>query len=307
MINGLKIYSAPLQGFTDYVWRNAHYEIFGNVDKYYAPFMRTIGSIIPSKDLNDILPTNNLAPIHPQILATNPVDVQKMVSALHSFGYNDIDINLGCPHPPIALKKKGSGMLAYPPFCKAMFEALAKIPNVNYTIKMRLGYDDPRQWEEILPLFGIISPKEIVLHPRIGRQLYKGDLNLEQFEEFINNCDYPIIYNGDIQDAIHITQILERFPSVAGVMIGRGFLAHPDLLCEEKSIEKLQKFHEMLFTSYKQKLTGGDHQVLAKMKSIWEFMLPDADKKSHKLIKKSTNLSKYEHAVNQLFRSYELK
>ena len=118
MKGGFKIYCAPLQGFTDFVWRNSHAEVFGNVDIYYTPFMRIVNQSILNRYIADVNPENNVARIRPQILGTNPADASFMVKQLRDMGYTEIDINLGCPHPPIAGKKKGSGMLAHPAMCE---------------------------------------------------------------------------------------------------------------------------------------------------------------------------------------------
>lgn len=307
MYEDLKIYCAPLQGFTDYIWRNTHAEMFRGIDTYYTPFMRMVNGEIPKRDIHDILPENNIAPIRPQIIACAPADAVMMATKMKEMGYHCIDINMGCPHPPIALKKKGSGILAYPDECKQTLTALAQILDMEYSIKMRLGYDDAQQWKSILPLFEGISPKEIVLHPRIGKQLYKGDINFEQFLEFAQSCQYPLIYNGDIQSIEQIHAIKEKCPNLSGVMIGRKLLATPDLFETKKSAEKIRHFHDLLLERYSEKLTGGEHQILTKMKTLWEYLLPDADKKARKLIKKSNNLNKYNEAVNLLFRNSDFK
>ncbi|MDO4510884.1 MAG: tRNA-dihydrouridine synthase family protein [Bacteroidales bacterium] len=307
MNHPLKIYAAPLQGFTDRVWRNAHHEVWGGIDAYYAPFMRVTGGEIPHRDVAEALPQNNTAPLRPQILASPPAQAVMMAQRLRDMGHECIDINLGCPHPPIALKGKGSGMLARPAECQAMLEALAQIEGVAYSVKMRLGYDKPTQWKEILPLLDIIQPQEIVVHPRIGKQLYKGALAMDEFAALATACHYPIVFNGDITEAAQIEQLKSHFPALSGIMVGRHLIAQPDFFSEEKSVEKLMQFHQLLFSAYSSALTGGDHQVLSKMKALWEMMLPDADKKARKLIKKSSDLTKYQAAVNLLFSNLNLK
>ena len=269
--------------------------------------MRMVNGEIPKRDIYDILPENNTAPIRPQIITCAPTDAVMMATKMKEMGYHCIDINMGCPHPPIALKKKGSGILAFPDECKQTLSALAQIPDMEYSIKMRLGYDDAQQWKSILPLFESINPKEIVLHPRIGKQLYKGDINFEQFMEFAQSCRYPLIYNGDIQSIEQIHAIKEKCPNLSGVMIGRKLLATPDLFETEKSAEKIRHFHDLLLERYSEKLTGGEHQILSKMKTLWEYLLPNSDKKTGKLIKKSNNLTKYNDAVNLIFRSSDFK
>ena len=269
MKGGFKIYCAPLQGFTDFVWRNAHAEVFGNVDIYYTPFMRMVNHSIPNRYIADVNPENNVARIRPQILATNPEDATLMVKQLRDMGYTEIDINLGCPHPPIAGKKKGSGMLAHPAMCEELFVALSKIEEVRYSIKMRLGYDSFHQWQDILPLMDIISPMEIVVHPRMGKQMYRGEVNTDEFSMLYEACHYPIIYNGDITSTSHIELLQHRYPQLSGVMVGRALLAKPYLFCNYVDSTDLERFHGILYSQYRRSLTGGEHQILTKMKILW--------------------------------------
>lgn len=306
MKGGFKIYCAPLQGFTDFVWRNAHAEVFGNVDIYYTPFMRMVNHSIPNRYIADVNPENNVARIRPQILATNPEDATLMVKQLRDMGYTEIDINLGCPHPPIAGKKKGSGMLAHPAMCEQLFVALSKIEEIRYSIKLRLGYDSFHQWQDILPLMDIISPMEIVVHPRIGKQMYRGEVNTDEFSMLYEACHYPIIYNGDITSTSQIELLQHRYPQLSGVMVGRALLAKPYLLCNFVDGADLERFHTLLYSQYQKHLFGGEHQILTKMKSLWEYFLPDADKKLRKAIKKCNSIARYEQIVAQIFKNYTI-
>ena len=306
MTNISKIYCAPLQGFTDFVWRNAHAEVFGNVDIYYTPFMRMVNHSIPNRYIADVNPENNVARIRPQILATNPEDATLMVKQLRDMGYTEIDINLGCPHPPIAGKKKGSGMLAHPAMCEELFVALSKIEEVRYSIKMRLGYDSFHQWQDILPLMDIISPMEIVVHPRMGKQMYRGEVNTDEFSMLYEACHYPIIYNGDITSTSQIEHLQHRYPQLSGVMVGRALLAKPYLFCNYADSTDLERFHGILYSQYQKHLLGGEHQILTKMKGLWEYFLPDADKKLRKAIKKCNSIARYEQIVAQIFNNYTI-
>lgn len=301
MFGDFKIYSAPIQGFTDYVWRNTHNELFNSVDTYYTPFMRVVNNEIPHRDIKDILPSNNIAPIRPQVLACGVEQTVMMVNRLKEYGYQCVDLNMGCPHPPIAKKKKGSGILPFPDDCGKLFMELSKIQGIEYSIKMRLGYDDDDQWKKILALFDIIRPTEVVMHPRTGKQLYGGNVDYAQFAEFIECCSFPVIYNGDIQDADQILWLKERYNNLSGVMVGRQFLCCPNFLEETQSVEQIRRFHDLLYFRYAEKLTGGEHQLLNKMKTLWQYLLPNADRKKMKIIIKSRNLQEYKNAVNQLF------
>lgn len=305
MINNLKILAAPVQGITDRHWRNAHNEIFGGVDGYYSPFMRIERGEMRKRDLADVNPASNtVSHFTPQVLACQPQDAVKMVGTLKEMGYNEIDINLGCPFPPIALHHKGSGLLQYPAEVEAMLNALATIEGISYSVKMRLGWDNPGQWRLILPLMEIINPQHITIHPRTGRQQYKGALDLDGFSAILKECHYPLVYNGGVKTLDDIDKINEQFPEVKAVMIGRGLIEDPAMLCPEKALAaNYREFHSRLLAAYESQLNGGEHQLLTKMKSLWDYFLPTAPRKALKAIKKATSMAKYNTAVSELFLS----
>ena len=303
MIDGIKILCAPVQGITDCHWRNAQHEIFGGPDGYYGPFMRVEHGEIRKRDLVDASPENNTVPsFTPQILACQPKDALRMVEALKEMGHMAIDINLGCPFPPIALRHKGSGMLPYPAEVESLFNALAQISDITYSVKMRLGWDADGQWKEVMPLMSIISPAHITVHPCIGRDQYKGNLNLDELDQFMACCEFPVIYNGEITSRADIQSITQRWPSLHGIMIGRALASNPALLCPEKATtQNYSAMHDEIYRHFTDTLDGGEHQVLKKMQSFWEMYLLHADRKSRKAIKKATSIAKYEAAVDSLF------
>lgn len=305
MTDKIEILAAPIQGITDCHWRNAHNDIFGGMDGYYGPFLRVEHGDMRKRDLADVNPTNNTTiNFIPQILACQPKDALRMVSALNDLGYSTIDINLGCPFPPLALHHKGSGLLQYPDEVEKLFKSLSKVKNVNYSVKMRLGWDEPNQWQEIIPLLDIIKPKHVTVHPRTGRQQYKGILNLDEFNALLALCPYPVFFNGEIKTTDDITRCLQILPGIAGLMIGRGLIENPAMLCPEKATpDNYFKMHNRLFDAYKNQLNGGDHQLLLRMKSLWEYFLPNAPHKSLKAIKKASSLMKYDIAVAELFNT----
>lgn len=293
----MKIYSAPMQGFTDVVWRSAHHDIFGGVDAYYGSFLRLEHGQLRRHDLRDIDPADNAGvPFTPQALGS--AQAPAVAVMLRDMGYDVVDINLGCPHPPIALKHKGSGLLPYPDELAAMVDALAAVDGVRYTVKMRLGWDDPTQWRQALPVIERLNPLHITIHPRTGRQLYRGELHMDQLDCFADECHSPIVYNGDIHTADDVDTVARRLPRLAGVMVGRALLACPALFSPDKATPAdMQRFHDRLMDGYSRRLTGGEHQLLTKMQSLWQFFLPDTPHRLLKAIAKARTLNAYRDAA----------
>jgi tRNA-dihydrouridine synthase len=296
--NKIQLLAAPLQGVTDNVWRTAQHEVFGGVDAYYAPFMRVEHGEVRRKDLRDVDPERNAdITLIPQILACQPDHALMMVAALKNMGYSRVDINLGCPFPPIALHRKGSGMLAYPDLVKALFEALAAVDGVTYSVKMRLGWDRNDQWRDILPLMDILKPCHIAVHPRIGKQQYKGELDMEQFEALFAASTWPVVYNGSMRSVEDIENIIQRYPTLAAVMVGSGLAANPGMFAPNATPDDYRRFHDLLVEGYTAQLNGGEAQLVRHLQDIWQTFLPGTEHKLFKAIRKSRTLEQYEKAA----------
>ncbi len=304
----MKIFAAPLQGFTEAAWREAHHVTFGGIDAYYSPFARIERGEIRAKDLRDIDPANNAAPFVPQMIAATPAELARLTELFLSLGYHEADLNLGCPFPPITKKHRGSGILPYPDEVEALLREMSHFSEMKFSVKMRLGLESDNEWHALMPILNETPLSHITLHPRIGRQQYGGNVNLEAFKNFYEACRHPIIYNGDLLSIEDIKRVAKAFPKLRGIMLGRGLLSRPSLaaeyacssiLDEQELIKKVLQMHEMLFIHYSQRLQG-DAQILSKLKPYWEYLLPNLDRRLRKQIKKATSLAKYEAAVAML-------
>ena len=301
------IYAAPLQGYTEAAWRNAHEHVFGGVDAYYTPFVRLEKGDMRNKDKRELSALqNSVRSLVPQCVAATPDELQVLVGHIVQAGYKDIDLNMGCPFPLIANHGKGAGLLPYPERIKALLDTMAGMPGINFSVKMRLGWQSTEEWRVVLPLLNASSVSRIVLHPRVGKQQYKGMVDRLQFEAFYKECQKPLVYNGDLCTVEEMQEVMERFPRLHGIMLGRGLLANSSLAMsfrEGKSMQKtilykkVYEMHQLVCEQYERTLEGGEAQLLAKLKTMWEYLLPDMEKKSRKAILKSTRLETYMQAV----------
>lgn len=149
----MKIYSAPLQGFTEAIWRNLHNRYFGCVDAYFTPFVRYEHGEIRSKDIRDVERKNNTVPrLVPQIIAATPEEMHPLLSLLQKEEYNEIDINMGCSFPLQARKKHGAGILPHPDMVARLMEEIKKYPSIKFSVKMRLGWENKNEWRALLPI-----------------------------------------------------------------------------------------------------------------------------------------------------------
>ncbi len=304
------IHFAPLQGYTDSVYREAHARIFGGVATYYTPFVRIEKGGFRNKDLKDIAcDRNRQVHVIPQLIASSPDEFRSIVRLFQENGYREADINLGCPFPMQVRVHRGSGLLRYKEEAESLLRTIEEFPDISFSVKMRLGWECAAESFALLSILNKLPLKHITLHPRLGVQQYKGAVDWEGFSRFYEECEHPLSYNGDLVGPEDIQGIKERFPGLAGIMLGRGLLASPWLAAEfvsgqvltvNERRDKLALFHESLMDEYAARLEGGEHQLLSKMKTIWDYLLPGADKRLRKKVSKSTSLTSYQSAVRDL-------
>lgn len=304
----MEIHFAPLQGFTTYIYRRIHNIIYGNINKYYSPFVRLeSGSTFRNKDIKDICTDNNKdIEFVPQIIAGNAEEASILIEKVMSEGYRQIDINMGCPFPLITKKGKGAGILQYPDRVKSILDLLDRYEDTTFSLKIRSGMNDAN---ECLALADMINNSRIAcitLHPRTGTQQYKGQANRDAFIDFARLCSKPVIYNGDLKTIEDIRSMEGITENISGVMIGRGLLENPALAMEYKNgvqlddarkRELIYKFHMELFNEYSRTLQG-DNQILSHLQPLWEYMYPEMEKKLRKKITKCTKLGNYLKSID---------
>lgn len=305
-----KIHFAPLQGYTDAVYREAHSRVFGGVENYYTPFVRLEKEGFRNKELRDVAPEHNRnVPVVPQLIAATPDEFRRIAVFFRERGYRQADINMGCPFPMQARLHRGAGILPYQEEAVALLDTIREFPEMSFSLKLRLGWEQTDESFSLLPHINSLPFTHITLHPRIGVQQYKGSVDMDGFSRFYAECTHPLFYNGDLNGLEDIRFVTDRYPRLKGVMLGRGLLSYPWLAAEyttgkalsdaEKRM-KLSDFHHLLVEQYSSRLEGGDHQILDKLKNLWEYLLPDAEKRLRKKVVKSSNLTAYHLAVREL-------
>ena len=310
----MKYYFAPMEGITGYLYRQVYQELFAGIDKYFTPFIvpHTIKGL-NSREKNDILPEHNEGiNLVPQILTNQAEDFIRVAKTLQSYGYEEVNLNLGCPSKTVVSKKKGSGFLEEPRrldvFLSEIFEGL----DMEISVKTRIGISEPEEFGTLMEIYNRYPIKELIIHPRVQTDYYKNHANWEAFSQGLSVSKNPVCYNGDLFTAEDFEKWKACFPSVDCVMLGRGLIANPGLIRkirDGKDISKaeLKLFHDRLCEAY-QSLKIGDRNVLFKMKELWYYMIfLFADhKKQEKKIKKAQNMTAYQAAVEELFAQCSL-
>lgn len=307
-----KIEFAPLQGYTDAIYRTMHNKVFGGINSYYSPFIRLEKGEVRQKDIKDILPENNEnINLVPQIIVNSNEEFLKLTESVCNLGYKRIDINMGCPFPLQTKKGRGAALLQNTKHLEDIVESINSINDIDFSIKMRLGMDSAEDAKGALEIINKAKLHHLTIHPRIAKQQYKGEIDYQTFDYIYQNCLHPIIYNGDILSQEDIYNIINIYPKIEGVMIGRGLLAKPYLAMElnktirlsvSERLSMIMKLHDAIYDHYSSVMQG-EHQLLLKMKTFWEYLDEEIGKKPYKAIKKSVNIKKYELAI-RLIGSY---
>ena len=308
----VKYYMAPLESVTTWIYRQAHAKIYGRLDKYFIPFLEPHEKRdFKTRELQEILPEHNKNIYAvPQILTNRSEGFIKLAKALKDWGYEEINLNLGCPSKTVVTKGKGSGFLAKPEelerFLTEIFDALSG--EVKISVKTRIGKEDPEEFPALLELFNKYPMEELIIHPRVQKDGYGNVPRLELYELAEKQSLNPLCYNGDLYTREKIRNFAERFPGTERLMLGRGFLRDPGLLYNEgkdsKDIfEKFWEFHDLVYEGYQER-NMGDRNVLFKMKELWSYQVYQFSEPERlfKTFKKVQDCNEYEQMIRNLRR-----
>ena len=329
----MKYYLAPLEGITTYIYRNAYHRIFYPMDKYFSPFLvPRMKKSFNSREINDILPEHNQGlTIVPQLLTNQAQDFIKGVVRLQEYGYQEFNLNLGCPSATVVSRHKGAGFLGYPLELERFLDEIFSKLSLKISIKTRIGMEDPQEFEQLLKIYNQFPLEELIIHPRLRQDFYKNKPNLLVFQQALTNSVNPVCYNGDVFTSQDYKMLNRQILGISTVMLGRGILMQP-WLCEQladleqpylqadekesmssstdniqEKKQRLRRFHDLLYSGY-QDIMSGDKNVLYKMKELWTYMIQSFSKPERyaKTIRKAQTLRNYEIAVNALFREQDI-
>lgn len=331
----MKFYVAPLEGITGYIYRNALEKYFPGADRYFTPF------IVPDqkhplrkKELRDILPGNNhVKDLVPQIMTNDADRFHEVVQVLQSYGYQEVNLNLGCPSGTVTARKKGAGFLAYPEELDRFLDQIFSENEVRISLKTRIGMKDPEEGFRLLEIYNQYPLSELIIHPRTREEFYKGEPHLDLYAQLAAISHAPVCYNGNLLTARDYEVFHAAFPQTEGVMLGRGVIADPGLIGRLKNIDEnlnkqqngtelssgvvrdlaaekklLREFHAEIFAQYRE-IFGEDRNAVSHMKELWSYMLQNFEhsEKIGKKIRKASKVTEYLCEVDRLFRECDLR
>lgn len=299
---------APLEGITTYTYRNTHAEVFGGCDVYYAPFITpSDNERLSIKSLRDIVPEKNkVERLIPQVLTNRAESFQKFEDMITNLGYDEVNINLGCPSGTVVKKNRGSGFLRDPEGIDEFLNEVFEQSKMRISVKTRIGFLSGDEFEKLLEIYNKYSMTKLIVHPRTRADFYNGDPDMKVFGGAYGKSANKLCYNANVFTVEHYKKIIEDYPELSGVMIGRGALANPAIFREIKGgkpleVTELIEFTDILAKRYLEVL-GSEVYTLHKLKEIWMYIMwtfPE-EKKILKAIKKSNKLGDLLGAVKCL-------
>lgn len=306
----MRYYYAPLEGITDATFRALHHKYFPGVDRYFMPFISpTIHRCLTGREARE-LPRADSVPFSavPQLLGKNVEDMLWALEVCKDLGYDEVNINLGCPSGTVVSKGKGSGMLsdiyALDEFLEAIY---AKAP-LPVSLKTRIGVNDSENWAKILEIYRDYPVKELTVHPRIRKAFYKGDCDMAAFARSAENSPFPVCYNGNINSVADGEKIAARFPTVESIMIGRGLVADPGMLTGGTDRQTLKAFLTELSDTYCT-VFGSKRNAIYRMKDNWHYLISlfEGSDKLWKEMRKSTDYDRFMSIANEIIETLPMR
>ena len=301
----MRYYFAPMEGLTDSVYRRLHRQFFGGVDAYYMPFISpTVHRCLTHREARE-LPVADSVPFRavPQLMTKVAEDFIWAAGECERRGYDEVNLNAGCPSGTVVAKKKGAGMLEDPDSLDRFLDAVFEGSPLPVSVKTRLGLTDSGEFSKILEVYNRYPIKELTIHPRVRKQFYDGDVDMEMFGFALENSKNPICFNGNLRTLSEVKAFEENHPRIEAVMIGRGLIGNPAML-EPGGEGKLEAFHDALLEEY-MVVFGGARNAMFRMKENWRHMILmfDGSEKLWKKLRKCTDVEEYRNITKEIFQT----
>ena len=306
----MRYYYAPMEGITDATFRRLHAKYFPGVDKYFMPFLSpTIHRTLTNREARELprADTVDLVAV-PQLLGKNVEDMLWAIGVCADQGYDEVNINLGCPSGTVVSKGKGSGMLSDIFALDAFLDAIYAKAVLPVSLKTRIGVNDSENWENILEIYRDYPVKELTVHPRIRKAFYKGDCDMAAFAKAVEGSPFPVCYNGNVTSIADAESIAAQFPGVESVMIGRGLVADPGMLAGGTDRDTLKAFLGELSDTYC-RVFESKRNAIYRMKGNWHYLIGlfEGSEKLWKEMRKSTDYDRFMAIANEIIETLPMR
>ena len=306
----MNYYFAPMEGLTDSIYRRLHHKYFSGVDKYFMPFLSpTIHRQLTHKEDRELPIADSVGfKAVPQVLTKVSEDFLWAAQVCQDRGYDEVNLNIGCPSGTVVSKGKGSGMLRDPNTLDQFLEEIFAKSPLPISVKTRLGLEKSEEFPAILEVLNQYPIKELTIHPRVRKQFYNGTVDMDMFDYAVKNSRNPLCYNGDILSVEQANALQEKYPQIQSVMIGRGLIADPGMLSGSADKAALEGFMQELMAVYEVEF-GGSRNAIFRLKENWGFLHErfEGCDKLWKRLRKTTDAAEFKSITAEIFHTLELK
>ncbi|MBQ2920504.1 MAG: tRNA-dihydrouridine synthase family protein [Oscillospiraceae bacterium] len=306
----MRYYYAPMEGITDATFRRLHAKYFPGVDRYFMPFLSpTIHRTLTHREARELPRADSVDFVAvPQLLGKNVEDMLWAIGVCADQGYDEVNINLGCPSGTVVSKGKGSGMLSDIFALDAFLDAIYAKAVLPVSLKTRIGVNDSENWEKILEIYRDYPVKELTVHPRIRKAFYKGDCDMAAFARAVEGSPFPVCYNGNVTSIADAESIAAQFPAVESVMIGRGLVADPGMLAGGTDRDTLKAFLNELSDTYC-RVFESKRNAIYRMKDNWHYLIGlfEGSEKLWKEMRKSTDYDRFMAIANEIIETLPMR
>lgn len=307
----MQYYFAPMEGLTDSIYRRLHHKYFSGVDAYYMPFLSpTVHRQLTPREARELPYADSVGfRAVPQLLTKVSADFLWAAEQCKERGYDEVNLNLGCPSGTVVAKGKGSGMLRDLDALARFLDEIFSGTPLPISIKTRLGLTEPDEFPAILDVYNRYPIKELTIHPRVRKAFYKGPVEMESFRHCLDHSKNPLCYNGNLCTKREIEAFAQEFPQVEAVMLGRGLIADPGMLDPKgTTVEALESFYEELMEEYIREF-GGARNAMFRLKENWRFTVGmfDDHEKLRKRLLKTTDIDEFRSITKQILHTLPLR
>lgn len=307
----MRYYFAPLEGLTDSIYRKLHHAFFPSVERYYTPFLSpTVHRTLTTKEKRELPKADTVGfSVIPQVLTKNPEDFLWLAEICKDLGYEEVNLNAGCPSGTVTAKGKGAGMLRDLTELDRFLETIFSRSPLPISVKTRIGFESREEFADILAIYNRYPIKELIIHPRVRKAFYNGPVDMDSFCYALQESNAPLCYNGSLCTKSQFAAFIHDFPKIDAIMLGRGLIADPGLLTPDgTTIEALEHFHDALLEEYTHAF-GSSRNAMFRMKENWRHWLCkfEDSEKLGKRLRKATELAEYKAIAGEIFHTLPLR
>jgi tRNA-dihydrouridine synthase len=217
---------APMQDVTDRRFMRL-IAGYGNADLYFTEYFRVLpDSRLDPYILSSITQNPTGRPVIAQMIGNDIAALVRTARELQQHPVAAIDLNLGCPVPIVYRKCAGGGLLRDPDRIDRILGALRDAIAIPFTVKTRIGFDDPAVFDELLLIFRRHSLDLLTVHARTVKEMYRSAPRYDLIARAVAALPLPVLANGNIYSAGKAAEVL-ALTGARGLMIGRGVIRNP--------------------------------------------------------------------------------